>query len=76
MTPDQFRQARRQLNLTSRQMAELLGFGSGTAIRQFETHGTSQRIPGARVVRLVQAYLDGYRPADWPLKPGSRKSRS
>lgn len=56
--------ARRSLGLTQSQLAPLLGYGDKTRISELE-RGT--REPGAAVVLLLAAYLDGYRPADWPV---------
>lgn len=63
MTPAEFRAARLRLGLTPPQAADLLGYGSRNRISEIE-HG--KRNPSAAVARLVQAYLDGYRPEDWP----------
>jgi DNA-binding transcriptional regulator YiaG len=65
MTPTELQQARQSLGLTQSQLAPLLGYSNKTRISELE-RGT--REPGAAVVRLLQAYLDGYRPADWPGK--------
>lgn len=66
MSPHEFRMSRRKLGLSSKQMAILLGYREGNSVRQFETTGSSHREPGDRVLRLMAAYLSGYRPADWP----------
>ena len=62
MTPVEFEQARQSLGLDAVQAARMLGYGSRTRISEIE-HGT--RNPGAAVVRLMRAYLAGYRPDDW-----------
>jgi DNA-binding XRE family transcriptional regulator len=58
--------ARVKLGLTQTQMGQLLGY-SGEHVRQMvyeiET-GDKPLMPCQR--RLLQAYLDGYRPKDWP----------
>lgn len=41
----------------------MLGYGSDARISEIER---GKREPGASVVRLLSAYLDGYRPNDWP----------
>lgn len=64
MTPTEFREARQKLGLDQVQAAKLLGYGAAPRISEIE-RGT--RAPGASVVRLLRAYLDGYRPADWPV---------
>ena len=64
MTPEQFKQARSNLGLTQQQLAKMLGYGLYSRISEMENGRTP--ITG-QCVRLVQAYLDGYRPNDWPL---------
>lgn len=68
MTPSQFKQARQSLDLTQSQLGILLDT-DGQSIRRVEMEGdaTTKRKPAPRMVRLLQAYLDGYRPTDWPL---------
>lgn len=63
MTPAEIKQARRNLGLTQSQIAPLLGYGAQTRVSEIET---GQQTPSASVVRLLRAYLDGYRPDDWP----------
>jgi len=63
MTPAEFKQARQSLGLTQTQAAPLLGYGNATRISEIEN---GQRNAGAAVVQLLRAYLDGYRPPDWP----------
>lgn len=69
MTPDELKQARRKLGLTLEQMATMLGY-QGVQRRQMmydlETGrgGRELREPQRR---LVEAYLRGYRPEDWPI---------
>ena len=70
MTPIQLAQARRKLGLTLSQMAAMLGY-DGQQLRQMGYDLES----GRRVVRepqrrLIEAYLSGYRPPDWPLDAG------
>lgn len=77
MTPEEFRQARKAFGLSSRQLALVLGYKYGNAVRQFETTGTSHRQPPRQTALLMQAYLDGYRPKDWPERGrGSKNNRS
>ena len=64
MTPAEFKQARSNLGLNQSQLAALLGYGTYSRISELENGRTP--ITG-QCVRLVQAYLDGYRPNDWPL---------
>ena len=66
MTPAELKQARHTLGLTLSQAARLLGYGGKHAmqqIRQMESGDKSIRPPQ---IRLMRAYLDGYRPEDWP----------
>lgn len=67
MTPEQFQQARHRLGLTLEQMGRMLGY-QGEHIRQqvhdLETGRRDIREPQRR---LMQAYLEGYRPKDWPV---------
>ena len=63
MTPTDIRAARKSLGLTQAQMVPLLGYASQSALSNAET-GKSD--PNGAVVRLLRAYLDGYRPDDWP----------
>jgi transcriptional regulator with XRE-family HTH domain len=63
LTPTQFREARRKLGLTQTQAACLLGYGNRVRISEIEN---GHEKPGAAVVRLLRAYLAGYRPEDWP----------
>lgn len=67
MTPEQFQQARHRLGLTLDQMGRMLGY-QGEHIRQqvhdLETGRRDIREPQRR---LMEAYLEGYRPKDWPV---------
>jgi len=63
MTQAEFKQARITLGLTPVQCAAMLDYGFQSRISEIES-GT--RVPGARAVRLMRAYLAGYRPDDWP----------
>jgi transcriptional regulator with XRE-family HTH domain len=63
--PEHFKMVRQALELTQAEMAAMLGYGSRVRIAELEA-GT--RKPNKSVVRLLQAYLNGYRPPDWPEK--------
>lgn len=67
MSPDELRAARRRLGLTQSQLARLLDTDP-RAVRAMESAPTTSkhRTPAPRMVRLLIAYLDGYRPPDWP----------
>ena len=62
MTSYELTQARKALGLTQAELAAMLGMGAQTRISKMENGGTITE----PTRRLVQAYLDGYRPADWP----------
>jgi DNA-binding transcriptional regulator YiaG len=68
MTPYEIREARRQLGLSQAELAPLLGYGDVARVSEIE-RGVRQ--PNAAVIRLLCAYLDGYRPQDWPHHPHS-----
>lgn len=67
MTPAEIKQARQSLGLSVAQLAALLETDPQTIRRmeQSETANTFRR-PAPRMVRLLRAYLSGYRPPDWP----------
>ena len=68
MTPAEILQARQSLGLTRAQLARLLDIKNAKAVQCMETDPAAAmfRPPPVRVVRLLRAYIDGYRPADWP----------
>jgi hypothetical protein len=67
MTPEQLKEARLKLGLSVTQLADMLGVTDQHARRLTITPGKGSHRPINRTVeRLLQAYLDGYRPADWP----------
>ena len=63
MTPAAIREARQSLGLSQAELALWLGYPLAARVSELE-RGT--RKPGKAVVLLLQAYLAGYRPADWP----------
>lgn len=66
MTPKQLAAARHRLGLTLEQMATVLGY-AGTQRRQMQYDlETGRRVIREPQRRLVEAYLAGYRPPDWP----------
>ena len=67
MNPEELKQARHMLGLSVSDLARLLDTDPQTVRRmeQSETAITFRR-PAPRMVRLVQAYMMGYRPPDWP----------
>lgn len=67
MIPSEIREARRSLGLTQAQLAALLET-TPRVVRSIEADddASTHRAPPVRVVRLLRAYLDGWRPPDWP----------
>jgi len=65
MTPAELKAARRTLGLTAKQMAAMLDI-TPEWLFSIESSAPSGSPPGARHVRLMKAYLAGYRPDDWP----------
>ena len=66
MTPTQLQQARRKLGLTLSDLAHLLGYEGEQARSQIHHMETGRREIRPAQRRLIQAYLEGYRPKDWP----------
>ena len=68
MTHTEFKQNRQALGLSVNQMALVLGC-SAVHIRRMETDPSveSARPVNPQAERLMKAYLEGYRPNDWPL---------
>ena len=67
MNHEELKQARHMLGLSVSDLARLLDTDPQTVRRmeQSETASTFRR-PAPRMLRLVQAYMMGYRPPDWP----------
>jgi len=67
MTPAELKEARHKLGLSVADLARLLDTDAQTVRRmdQSETANTFRK-PAPRMVRLLDAYLSGYRPPDWP----------
>ena len=63
MTGAEFKAGREALGLTQTQLAKLVGYGSQSRIAEVEGRAVAPACPS----RLLRAYLDGYRPADWPV---------
>ena len=67
MTPAQIKDARHKLGLSCPQLAALLDTDAQTIRRMEQREDASTfRKPAPRMVRLIEAYLAGYRPDDWP----------
>ena len=66
MTPEQFKAARNSLGLSGNQMGQMLGY-QGDHIRvQINRMETGAKPIRNVQARLMNAYLSGYRPDDWP----------
>jgi len=63
MTPADIKQARQMLGLTAKQLAPLIGYNRPASV--YDIEAGRERASNA-VTRLLRAYLEGYRPADWP----------
>lgn len=59
-------QARRDLGLSDEDLARMIGVSPENAKRQFYKWEKGIRNIDAGRERLLAAYLDGYRPDDWP----------
>lgn len=66
MTPEQLARARKRLGLTLEQMAAMLGYDGEQAKSQAHHLETGRREIRPAQRRLMEAYLSGYRPDDWP----------
>ena len=67
MRADAFKEARQELGLGQDELGAMLGLSGSPkrSVRRYE-QGESQ-IPGP-IIRLIRAFLDGYRPKDWPKR--------
>jgi DNA-binding transcriptional regulator YiaG len=67
ITPAEFKWAREQLGLTLAELAVLLDTDP-KSLRCIEAPESTNmhRKPAPRMVRLLDAYMMGYRPSDWP----------
>lgn len=67
MKPSEVKNARRNLELSVSEFAQMLDTDASTIRKMELTEGSSQyRIPAPRMIRLITAYMEGYRPIDWP----------
>jgi DNA-binding transcriptional regulator YiaG len=67
MTPDELEEARQKLGLSVAQMAAMLDTDPQTWRRMtMAPDRSTHRKPPPRLVRLLQAYLAGFKPYDWP----------
>lgn len=66
MTPNELKEARRKLGLTLEQMAVMLGYEGEQRRQLMHRIEIGERTLREPQRRLVEAYLSGYRPEDWP----------
>ena len=69
MTPQQITIIRHQLLLSAAQMAPLLGYVGPAGRQMVYDLERGRRTLREAQRRLLEAYLAGYRPADWPDAP-------
>jgi len=67
MTPARIREARQMLGLTQAQLSAVMGTRGQGTVSEWET---GRRNISGMAWRLLSAYLDGYRPPDWPQQHG------
>jgi transcriptional regulator with XRE-family HTH domain len=68
MDHTEIKAARQALGLSLSEFAEMLDTDPTTTRRlEMDPRHSTARQPAPRMVRLIQAYLDGYRPTDWPI---------
>ena len=65
MTPQEFKEARRSLGLTLDQLGGMLGYSGEHVKAQVHKMETGERPVRSVQARLMQCYLEGYRPDDW-----------
>jgi transcriptional regulator with XRE-family HTH domain len=66
MTGEQMKAARLRLGLTLEEMATMLGYLGGQRRQMQHDLETERREIREPQRRLTEAYLEGYRPKDWP----------
>ena len=67
MTPQDIKRLRNSLDLSAADLAALLETDENTVRRMEMRRDTKNaRLPARRMARLMQAYVDGWRPHDWP----------
>ena len=67
-SPDEFKEAQRRLGLSDSEFAVMLGIENPQHVRRLKVAAdkSSHRDVQPATARLLKAYLDGYRPKDWP----------
>jgi transcriptional regulator with XRE-family HTH domain len=71
MTPEEFKAARQSFGLTQAEFAKLVGYEGKRGSQVISDIERGRSALNETVSRLVQAYLDGWRPDDWPEKDKS-----
>ncbi|MFC3206863.1 helix-turn-helix domain-containing protein [Aquamicrobium soli] len=66
MTNAEFRAIRLRLGFTQAGLAAFLGYSHSMRVSEFERALNPRPVP-EHLARLMRAYDEGYRPADWPL---------
>lgn len=66
MSPDQVKEARHRLGLSQAQLGAMLGYQGLNVRAQMDDLETGRRPLRECQRRLLEAYLAGYRPSDWP----------
>ncbi len=69
MQPDEIREARHTLGLSLTQLGEMLGYQGAHVRVQMDDLETGRRPLRGCQERLLKAYMEGYRPRDWPETP-------
>jgi ribosome-binding protein aMBF1 (putative translation factor) len=71
LTSHEIKEARQKLGLTQSELGQMLDTDQSTIRRMEMTPDKSSfRTPAPRMIRLLDAYLNGYRPRDWPNPKG------
>ena len=63
LTGEDVTSAREALGFTQEELAAVMGYGNKARVSELE-RGMHKLSPAAE--RLLRAYLNGYRPEDWP----------
>ncbi|KAB0675605.1 hypothetical protein [Aureimonas leprariae] len=73
----EFKRAQEAVGLTDAQLAQMLGFEDPQHLRRLKT--SPDKAHHKRVMpytaRLMRAYVDGYRPSDWPSSESKDRRR-
>lgn len=74
MTPAEFARARQELGLRNADLARMLGLSEARAATTFWQWAAGRRRIDPAHALLMRAYLNGYRPPDWPAAGRSRNT--